>query len=151
MTKYLSCLPLRWPKIYLFSCQESHSRTAKASTRRQPTFKPTRVTIVFLTVLLAGSRRLVDAFPRFSHINQGKGKSNNCLTPWFPMRQIGALRLLRRYCTKLRHRIILWIVQKGRAAVFLSFIEARALFKSRIRVPKSQCHDFLPDFTIFRL
>ena len=38
--------------------------------------------------------------------------------------QIGAFQLLRRDCTRLRDRRMTWIVLKGRAVVFLSYIEA---------------------------
>ena len=40
------------------------------------------------------------------------------LTRWFPMRQIGAFRPLRRDCTSLRDRRMSWIVSIGRIAVF---------------------------------
>ena len=46
------------------------------------------------------------------------------LTPWFPMHQIGAFQPLRRDRAKLRDRRMSWIVSKGRAAFFLSHIEA---------------------------
>ena len=48
---------------------------------------------------------------------------NRFLTPRFPMRQIGAFQPLRRDCARLRHRRMLWLVSKGRAAIFLSEIE----------------------------
>ena len=36
------------------------------------------------------------------------------------LRQIGAFRSSRRYCTRLRHRRMAWIVSKRRASIFLS-------------------------------
>ena len=45
------------------------------------------------------------------------------LTPWFPLRQIGLFRPLRGDCTRLRDRRVSWIVSKGRAAFFISYIE----------------------------
>ena len=47
-------------------------------------------------------------------------------------RQIGGFRPLKSDLTRLRDRRMNWIVSKGRAAVFLSYIETEASVKSHV-------------------
>ena len=68
------------------------------------------------------------------------------------MRQISVFRLLSRDCAKLRDRILSWIVSKGRAAVFLSYVEAEASVKSQeLSEFQKVCAMSFTNFTIFRL
>ena len=59
-----------------------------------------------------------------------KWNFDTLLTSWFPMCQIGAFQPLRRDYAKLRYRGMSWIASKGRAALFLSYIEAEVSVKS---------------------
>ena len=68
------------------------------------------------------------------------------------MRQIGAFQPSRRDCAKLRDRRMSWIVSKGRAAVFLSNIEAEASVKSHeLSEFQKVCAMIFKYFTILRL
>ena len=63
------------------------------------------------------------------------------------MHQIGELRP-ERDCVRLRDRRLSWIVRKGRAAVFLSYIEAGAFVKPQVLSQFKKVCAMI--FTIFR-
>ena len=56
------------------------------------------------------------------------------------MRQIGSFRPLRRDCARLAYRRMSWIVSKGRAAVFLSYIAAEKSVNITVKSEKKSWH-----------
>ena len=60
------------------------------------------------------------------------------------MCQISKIWLMRRDCARLKNRKMSWLVSKGRAAIFLSYIKARTSVESYVlsQIKKSLCHYF---------